>query len=106
MVDVLTEEPILWPEEEKAARQAAEARLLALEARLAEETAARLAAEAKAAEEMAARRVAEARAAEAEARTAETAARLAEATAAWQVLKGRADGFDERILALEKALRQ
>ncbi|MBW8876251.1 MAG: Uma2 family endonuclease [Acidobacteria bacterium] len=92
MVDVLTGEPILWPEEEKAARQAAEARLLVLEARLAEETAARLAAEA--------------RAAAAEARTAETAARLAEATAAWQVLKGRADGFDERILALEKALRQ
>ena len=50
MVDILTGEPILWPEEEKAARQAAEARLLVLEARLAEETAARLAAEARGAE--------------------------------------------------------
>ena len=57
MVDVLTGEPILWPEEleakaaeEAAGRRAAEARLLALEARLAEETAARQAAEARAAE--------------------------------------------------------
>src|SRR3954471_5386938 len=54
LVDAVTRELILWPEEETAARQAAEARA-------AEEIGARQAAEAKAAEEAAARRETEAK---------------------------------------------
>ncbi|MBW8873399.1 MAG: Uma2 family endonuclease [Acidobacteria bacterium] len=54
LVDAVTGELILWPEEETAARQAAEARA-------AEEIGARQAAEAKAAEEAAARRETEAK---------------------------------------------
>ncbi|MEA2604114.1 MAG: hypothetical protein QOF89_5106 [Acidobacteriota bacterium] len=62
MVDVITGKPILWTEElearaaeEAAARQVAEARATKAEARAAEETAARQAADARAAEEAAAR---------------------------------------------------
>jgi hypothetical protein len=63
MMDAVTGEMILWPEEETAARQEAEARAAeegaarqAAEVKAAKEAAARKAAEAKAAEEMAARR--------------------------------------------------
>jgi len=61
MVDVLTGEPILWPEEEKVARQAAERRAAEAETRAAEEAAARQSAETRAAEEAAAREILEKR---------------------------------------------
>ncbi len=76
LVDVLTGEPILWPEEEKAARQAAQKRA-------AEETAARQSAERRAAEEADARQSAERRAAE------EAAAR---------------EAMEQRLRALEEEL--
>src|SRR5436305_13060717 len=61
LVDVLTGEPILWPEEEKAARQAAQKRAAEAETRAAEEAAARQSAETRAAEEAAAREILEKR---------------------------------------------
>ncbi|HEX9944295.1 MAG TPA: Uma2 family endonuclease [Thermoanaerobaculia bacterium] len=69
LVDAVTGEPLLWPEEVEAAHVIAEMRA-------AEEAAARRAAEARAAEEAAARRAAEARVAEEEAARQAAEARL------------------------------
>jgi Uma2 family endonuclease len=85
LVDVRTGERILWREE--------------LEAKIAEDAAARRAAQAKAAEEVAARQAAEIRAVE------EAVARQA-AEAARQAAEARAAEMEERLRNLERELRQ
>jgi len=91
LVDVLTGEPILWPEEEKAARQAAQKRAAEAERRAAEEAAARQSAETRAVEEAAARQSAETRAAE------EAAAR--------EFLEKRLRALEEELSHLRQARR-